>query len=201
MASRTIRRRLAILALAASLALTRGVLAEDPSVEELKRDLQAMKAQMRQMQETIRKQDEAIDRLTKASKSPAARPEPAVVAAQPAPSPAPFDEERLKDEVAARIAREMQPRLASLNKTFPSQFNPAIGLIIDNAFSSKTHERANFEFRSAELGLSADAADDVSDGSPSLSLASIFGRSSGSGLRSLACDHWKCASRVRPTRQ
>jgi hypothetical protein len=158
MASRRIRHRLTILALAASLALTGGVLAEDPSVEELKRDLQAMKEQMRQMQETIRKQDEAIAKLSKASHGGAATPAPALAAAQPAPSPAPSEqerEERLKDEVAAQVAREMQPKLASLNKTFPSQFNPAIGLILDNAFSSKTHERANFEFRSAEIGLSA----------------------------------------------
>jgi hypothetical protein len=42
-----------------------------------------------------------------------------------------------------------------MNKTFPSQFNPAIGLVMDNVFSSKDHERANFEFRSAELGISA----------------------------------------------
>jgi hypothetical protein len=157
MASRRFRCRLTILVLTATLVLTGGALAEDPSVEELKRDLQEMKQQMRQMQETIRKQDEAIARLTRANgpRSGTSAPEAAVAAANVQPSPAPLDEERLKDEVAAKVARDLQPRLASLNKTFPSQFNPAIGLIIDNAFSSKTHERANFEFRSAEIGLSA----------------------------------------------
>ena len=43
--------------------------------------------------------------------------------------------------------------------------------------------------------LPALACDEVSSGSPSFSLASIFGRSSGSGLRSRACDHWNRASR------
>src|SRR5205085_127634 len=48
---------------------------------------------------------------------------------------------------------------------------------------------------------SASAAEDASSGSPDLSLASIFTRSSGSGLRSRACDHWKRASSTRPTLQ
>src|SRR5438552_6188810 len=39
--------------------------------------------------------------------------------------------------------------------------------------------------------FSASAADDVSSESPDFSLASILTRSSGSGLRSRACDHWK----------
>ena len=41
------------------------------------------------------------------------------------------------------------------NKTFPSQFNPAITLAIDSMFAYRQHEGNNFEFRSAELGLSA----------------------------------------------
>ena len=51
--------------------------------------------------------------------------------------------------------RDIQPQLSAANKTFPSQFNPAIGLIIDTAFSYRQHEGNNFDFRSAELGLSA----------------------------------------------
>ena len=51
------------------------------------------------------------------------------------------------------------------------------------------------------LFLPALACDEVSSGSPFLSLASIFGRSSGSGLRSRACAHWNLASSTRPTRQ
>src|SRR5665213_329293 len=50
-------------------------------------------------------------------------------------------------------------------------------------------------------GLTALACDEVSSGSPSLILASILGRSSGSGLRSRACAHWNLASSVRPMRQ
>src|SRR5262249_56916241 len=48
---------------------------------------------------------------------------------------------------------------------------------------------------------SASAAEAVSSGSPDFSFASIFTRSSGSGLRSRAWDHWKRASSRRPTLQ
>jgi hypothetical protein len=138
-------------AFATLLVLAPRAFAEDPSVDDLKRELQAMKRQMQQMQETIRKQEEAINKLS--TRPPAAPP----VAAAPAAAPpvAAADEERLKEEIAEKIARELQPKFAALNKTFPSQFNPAIGLILDNVFSSKTNERANFEFRAAELGVSA----------------------------------------------
>jgi hypothetical protein len=152
MACHSFRCRLAFVVFTVTLVLAGGALAEDPSVEDLKRDLQAMKQQMRQMQETIRKQDEAIAKLSRATKTRATAPETEIAAA---PTPVPNDEERLKDEIAERVARDMQPKLASLNKTFPAQFNPAIGLILDSAFTSKTHERANFEFRAAEVGLSA----------------------------------------------
>ena len=45
------------------------------------------------------------------------------------------------------------------------------------------------------------SADDVSSAKPDLSFCSIFTSSSGSGLRSRACDHWNLASSVRPTFQ
>lgn len=152
MAFHAFRCRLALAALAATLALTPRAAAEDSSVEDLKRDLQAMKRQMQQMQETIRKQEEAINRLS-------TRPPAAVATEQAPPQGTPAtsvaEEERLKDEIAEKVARMLQPKLASLNKTFPSQFNPAIGLILDSAFTSKDNERANFEFRAAEIGMSA----------------------------------------------
>ncbi len=151
MASHSIKGRLVLVALAAMLVLTPRAFAEDPSVEDMKREIQAMKRQMQQMQETIRKQEEAINKIS--AGRPAATAEPAPQGAAPAATAA--EEERVKDEIAAKVARELQPRLAALNKTFPSQFNPAIGLVMDNVFSSKDHERANFEFRSAELGISA----------------------------------------------
>jgi hypothetical protein len=106
-----------------------------------------MKEQMRQMEEKIRQQEEAIEKLT---------PPPAPPVAQPVPAPpAAGDREQLKQEVREEVLRDIQPQLSAANKTFPSQFNPAIGLIIDSVFSYRQHEGNNFEFRSAELGLSA----------------------------------------------
>src|SRR5439155_524277 len=76
-------------------------------------------------------------------------------AAAPPPAATAADEERLKRQVTEQVLRRMQPALAAANKTFPSQFNPAIGLILDNVFSYSEKDRGNFEFRAAELGLSA----------------------------------------------
>jgi hypothetical protein len=115
--------------------------------QQLRRDLETMKEQMRQMEEKIRQQEEAIEKLT---------PPPAPPVAQPVPAPpAAGDREQLKQEVREEVLRDIQPQLSAANKPFPSQFNPAIGLIIDNVFSYRQHEGNNFEFRSAELGLSA----------------------------------------------
>ena len=61
------------------------------------------------------------------------------------------DVEALKRQILA----EIQPQLAAANKTFASQFNPAIGFIVDTVFSSSRKDKSNFEFRSAELGISA----------------------------------------------
>ena len=49
--------------------------------------------------------------------------------------------------------------------------------------------------------LPALAAVEVSSGRPVASFCLILARSSGSGLRSRACDHWNCASSVRPVFQ
>ncbi len=102
---------------------------------------------MRQMQDKIRQQEEAIEKLS----TPAAPPVPTPV---PAP-PAARDREQLKQEVREEVLRDIQPQLAAASKTFPSQFNPAIGLVIDNVFSYRDHDRANFDFRTAELGIAA----------------------------------------------
>src|SRR6185295_11389623 len=64
-------------------------------------------------------------------------------------------DEQLTKDVTEGIMRRIQPALAAANKTFPSQFNPALGLIIDTVGSYNDHQGANFELRSAELGLSA----------------------------------------------
>src|SRR5262249_18715793 len=115
--------------------------------QQLRRDLETMKEQMRQMEEKIRQQEEAIEKLTPPLAPPVAQPVPA--------PPAAGDREQLKQDVREEVLRDIQPQLSAANKTFPSQFNPAIGLIIDNVFAYRQHEGNNFEFRSAELGLSA----------------------------------------------
>jgi hypothetical protein len=119
----------------------------DAPAQQLRRDLEIMKQQMQQMQDKIRQQEDAIEKLS----TPAAPP---VVTPVPAP-PAAGDREQLKQEMREEILRDIQPQLAAASKTFPSQFNPAIGLVIDNAFSYRDHDRANFDFRTAELGLAA----------------------------------------------
>src|SRR5262249_54910594 len=102
-----------------------------PTAQQLQRELAIMKEQMRQMQEKIQQQEEAIETL---STQPPPAPPPA-----PTP-PAAGDREQLKQEVREEVLRDIQPQLSAANKTFPSQFNPAIGLIIDTAFSHRQHE-------------------------------------------------------------
>ncbi|MBI3800567.1 MAG: hypothetical protein HY268_26770 [Deltaproteobacteria bacterium] len=115
------------------------------AAQQLRRELDTMKQQLQQMQNKILKQEEVIQKLsTQATPPPVAAP--ATTAA---------GEDQFKREVKEEIMRDIRPSLAAANKTFPSQFNPAIGLVMDNVFSSKEKERANFEFRSAELGISA----------------------------------------------
>ncbi|HEV8712194.1 MAG TPA: hypothetical protein VGX03_05120 [Candidatus Binatia bacterium] len=115
------------------------------AAQQLRRELDAMKQQMQQMQDKILKQEEVIQKL-----SSQAAPPPVAAPVTPAAG-----EEQFKREVKEEILRDIRPSLAAANKTFPSQFNPAIGLVMDNVFSSKEKERANFEFRSAEVGISA----------------------------------------------
>jgi len=125
------------------------------SVDEmLRRELDMVKEQLRRVEEQMRQQQELIQRLS--GERPA--PSPQVVGAPPPPPPGPapaapgtVDTEELKRS----ILREIQPQLAAANKTFPSQFNPAIGFIVDTVFSSSRKQHSNFEFRSAELGISA----------------------------------------------
>ena len=113
------------------------------SPQELQRDLEIMKKQLDEMQQKIRKQEEMIKQL---STQPTPPP--------PVAKPSPEVEEQIRQKVREDIMREIQPSLSAANKTFPSQFNPAIGLVIDTVGSIRG-TRANFEFRSAELGLSA----------------------------------------------
>ena len=128
------------------------------SVEELQQELKAMKTQLQQLQKKMEKQEELIETLSKqktpapALAAPAAAPTAAAVAAPAAPSP---EQEQLEKRVTENVMQKIQPSLAAANKTFPAQFNPAIGLIIDTVGSYQENGGGNFEFRSAEIGISA----------------------------------------------
>ena len=145
-----VHRRWGAAALAAVLAMgARRVRAEDVPIEQLRRELRDMQGQLEKLQEQIKKQQQVIDKLSAGQqKAPA-------TAAAPPPAATAADEERLKRQVTEQVLRRMQPALAAANKTFPSQFNPAIGLILDNVFSYSEKDRGDFEFRAAELGVSA----------------------------------------------
>ncbi len=124
---------------------------------QLRRELDAVKEQLQRVEEQMRQQQELIRRLSGERPTPApppaagAPPAPAVAApAAPAPSQT-VDVEELK----RIILGEIQPQLSAANKTFASQFNPAIGFIVDTVFSSTRKEKSNFEFRSGEIGISA----------------------------------------------
>jgi hypothetical protein len=103
------------------------------------------------------KQQEELIRKLSGQGAPAAPP-----VAGPAPAPvrapavaAPVNRDVLREVVQEEFARSIQPQLAAANKTFPSQFNPAIGFVVDTVFSNSRQNKNNFEFRSGELGISA----------------------------------------------
>jgi len=133
---------------------------DDRIVDELRRELEAMKHRLEKVekqtleqQDTIRRQDEMIRRLggqKAAPESPAAPAPPVATEATPN-----THDEELKKEVTENIMRRIQPSLAAANKTFASQFNPAIGFVIDSVGSYSDKQGANFEFRSGEIGISA----------------------------------------------
>ena len=102
-----------------------------------------MKKQLEDMQQRIRKQEEMIKQL---STQPTPPP--------PVAKPSPEVEEQIRQKVREDIMREIQPSLSAATRTFPSLFNPAIGLVIDTV-GSYMRDGGNFEFRSAELGISA----------------------------------------------
>src|SRR5947209_13006841 len=144
---------IAVLALGVA-TLPRGVRAQS---EELRRELEAMRKQLKRLQEQLEKQQKVIDKLGAEKQAPAAPP---AVGAAKAPGAktaeeAAADEERLKREVTEHIMQRLRPQLAAANKTFPSQFNPAIGLIVDTVGSYGSKTRGDFELRAAELGISA----------------------------------------------
>jgi hypothetical protein len=137
---------IAVFALGAAM-LPRGVRAQS---EDLRRELDAMRKQLRQMQEQMKKQQELIDKLSAQQVAPTAPAKAEKTAEEKA-----ADEERHRHEITASIMRRLRPQLAAANKTFPSQFNPSIGLIFDNVASYGSKTRGDFEFRTAELGIAA----------------------------------------------
>jgi hypothetical protein len=141
--------------------------ADQQTVEQLLRELEAMKQRMekvekrtQQQEETIRRQDATIRRLTKQVEGGVAAPAPAATT-PPTPAEAPTEttaehDRRLEREITESIARRIQPSLTAANKTFASQFNPAIGFVIDTAGAYYGKQGGgNLEFRSGEIGISA----------------------------------------------
>jgi hypothetical protein len=153
----------AALVLAGVLVAPLALAADDSTVQQLMRELEAMKRrlekvekQTEEQQSIIRQQSDTIRQLSGQKKVPS-KTAPRAVATQPAATePATLDhDEQLKKEVTENIMRRIQPSLTAANKTFPSQFNPAIGFIIDTVASYNNKDRGNFEFRSGEIGISA----------------------------------------------
>lgn len=126
--------------------------AEDESdLEALRRELQAMKRRLAEVEEQTHKQEERIHKQEAVIEELTGKKAPTTAAAPTTTA----DEEQLQKRVTENVLRRIQPSLAAANKTFASQFNPAIGLIIDTAASYSRKDRADFEFRSGEIGLAA----------------------------------------------
>lgn len=130
--------------------------ADRRTLDELRRELDAMKQRVerveqktRDQEEVIRKQDAVIKNLSGGAKA-------ATAPATTAPAATTAHDEELEKTITEKVARRMQSSLAAANKTFPSQFNPAIGFAIDTVGSYSNTDRANFEFRAGELALSAE---------------------------------------------
>src|SRR5437867_11416000 len=124
---------------------------EQDGDSELRKELDAVKKQLRRVEEQMKKQEELIRKLTAEKPAAAPRAPPPAIATEEEQRKA----EELKRKIEEDIAEKLQPALAAANKTFPSQFNPAIGFIIDTVGSYTRQNQANFEFRSGELGISA----------------------------------------------
>jgi hypothetical protein len=123
---------------------------------QLRQELDVLKEQLRRMEQQMKQQEELLRRL-----APGAPAAPPVAGPPPPPARTGVNEEALRQSILEDVQRMLQPQLAAANKTFPSQFNPAIGFIVDSAFSYQRQrpdlktDKANFEFRSGELGISA----------------------------------------------
>ncbi len=113
------------------------------ATDDLRQELKGMKAQIKELQDKVKRQEQVIDKLSAQAAAPATA------------TAVKDDQEKLAKEVTEAVVDKIQPSLTAANKTFPSQFNPAIGFFIDTVGSYKDRERGNFEFRSGELGIAA----------------------------------------------
>ena len=141
------------LLLAVALGATRTE-AQGAGEEQVRTELDLLKEQLRRVEQQLKQQEELIRRLSgeKPGGPTPAPPAAPPSAAAPQPAPAVVDEEALK----LKILEALQPQLAAANKTFPAQFNPAIGFIVDTVLSfTSRKDQADFQFRSGELGISA----------------------------------------------
>src|SRR5205807_6726880 len=127
--------------------------AQGAGEEQVRKELDLLKEQLRRVEQQLKQQEELIRRLSgEKLGGPAPAPAAPPSAAAPPPAPAAVDEEALK----LKILEALQPQLAAANKTFPAQFNPAIGFIVDSVLSfTSRKDQADFQFRSGELGVSA----------------------------------------------
>src|SRR5438132_13396721 len=126
--------------------------AQGAGEEQVRTELDLLKEQLRRVEQQLKQQEELIRRLSgEKPGGPAPAPSaPPPSAAAPPPAPAVVDEEALK----LKILEQLQPQLAAANKTFPAQFNPAIGFIADTVLSfTSRKDHGHFEFRSCEIGI------------------------------------------------
>jgi hypothetical protein len=157
MASRFASRTIAAIMAASLISFVPGAASSDDSAEEkqLRKELQEMRQALQRVEKRVEQQDEVIRKL---STQPAAAPA-ALPGTAPRPAPAAtattMDTEQLRKDITAEIQKKIQPQLAAANKTFASQFNPAIGFVIDTAYAHYGKSQDNFEFRSGEIGISA----------------------------------------------
>lgn len=120
------------------------------TLDELRRELDAMKQRVERVEQKTREQEEVIRKQNAVIKDLGGG------GTKPAATTTTTRDEELEKTITEKIVRRIQPSLAGANKTFASQFNPAIGLMIDTVGSYSDRKRANFEFRSGEIGISAE---------------------------------------------
>jgi len=142
-----VRARAAVLVTALTIVAPAGAGSDDGAEQkELRKELEAVKEELRRVEQQMKEQQELIRKLS--GEKPTA---PAAAASEEEQRKT----EELKQTITEAIEEKLQPALAAANKTFPSQFNPAIGFIVDTVGSYSRRDKANFEFRSGELGVSA----------------------------------------------